>query len=399
MLLKSVLAAAALAAAAAHAACPPLETRPPSASWQQPDFAGQTRACGVKSNVAFEVQVLAKGLEHPWSVSPLPNGDLLVTERPGRIRIVAADGRVGEPLAGVPPVFAESQTGLLGAAPSPTFETDRTIYWSYIEARPEGRGLTVARAVLSADGRGLEQLRVILRTTPAYAQTTANTGSRVVFGPDGMLYVTTGDNSHRHLRRHAQQLDSHLAKVLRITPEGKPAPGNPFADKGGALPEIWSLGHRNVQALAFDARGRLWVVDHGPMGGDELNLVEKGGNYGWPLVTFGAEYSTGLAISGSVTSLVGFERPVYYWDPAIAPSGAQFYTGEAFPAWRGSLLVGALRGTALVRLVMENDRVVGEEHLLADRRQRIRDVRQGKGGELYVITDSPMGEIWKIVPK
>jgi glucose/arabinose dehydrogenase len=199
------------------------------------------------------------------------------------------------------------------------------------------------------------------------------------------------------MRKHAQQLDSHLGKILRVTPEGVAPKDNPFTGKEGASPEIWTLGHRNVQAAAFDARGTLWVVEHGTRGGDEVNRIDKGKNYGWPLVAYGVEYS-GSAISDA-TAREGFEQPVYYWDPVIAPSGAQFYTGDAFPAWKGSLFTGGLRERILVRLTLEGNRVTGEEHFLRDRRQRVRDVREGPDGALYVVTDETQGELWKILPR
>jgi aldose sugar dehydrogenase len=230
---------------------------------------------------------------------------------------------------------------------------------------------------------------------PTYAGT-LHYGSRLAFGPDGMLYVTTGERSDAQMRRYAQDLGSHLGKIVRIAPDGSAPKDNPFAGKDGARPEVWSYGHRNIQAAAFDPQGKLWIVEHGTRGGDELNLVRKGENYGWPVQAYGEEYS-GSPIQGAATAREGTEQPVYYWDPVIAPSGAQFYTGEAFPAWRGSLFVGALKEQRLVRLVIEKDRVVGEEHLLADRGQRIRDVRQGPDGSLYVTTNG--SQLWKIVPR
>ena len=382
---------------AQDAPCRPLETGEPNASGQRPTFAGQTRACGVTSNVAFDVVVLARGLANPWAVEPLPNGDLLVTERPGRMRIVSASGNVGEPIAGVPDVAARGQGGLLDVALSPTFESDRTIYWSYSEPRQGGNATSVARGVLSADGRRVDGARVIFRALPTY-DGAMHFGSRLAFGTDGMLYITLGERSVLEVRPQAQQMDSHMGKTIRIRPDGTVPSDNPFVGRADARPEIWSVGHRNVQASAFDSQGRFWIVDHGPQGGDELNLVEKGKNYGWPLVSFGQEYS-GRPIPNAVTTRTGFVDPVYYWDPVIAPSGAQFYTGDAFPAWRGSLFVGSLREQRLVRLTLANDRVTGEEHLLADRRQRIRDVRQGRDGALYVVTDESDGELWKIVPR
>jgi glucose/arabinose dehydrogenase len=384
-------------AAGATATCPSLERREPNAPDQRPAFSGQTRACGVKSNVAFDVAVVAKGLEHPWAVEPLPGGDLLITEKPGRMRIVTAKGNVGKPIAGVPPVDARGQGGLLDVALSPQFETDRTIYWSYSEPRKGGNATSVARGVLSADRSRLENVRVILRALPTY-DGDKHYGSRLMFGPDGMLYVTLGERSDAPMRPQAQQLDSHMGKILRINPDGSVPKDNPFVGQANAQPEIWSLGHRNIQAAAFDPNGQLWEIEHGTNGGDELNRVEKGKNYGWPLVAYGEEYS-GRPIQGAVTARDGFEQPVYYWDPVIAPSGAQFYTGDAFPEWKGSLFVGGMKDRKLVRLTLENDRVTSEEHLLADRQQRVRDVRQGPDGALYIVTDEDNGELWRVAPR
>jgi len=293
-------------------------------------------------------------------------------------------------------VDARGQGGLLDVALSPDFATDRTLFWSYTEPRQGGNGTAVARGVLSPDGTRVEDVRVIFRAEPTYAGT-AHFGSRLAFGPDGMLYITTGDRFETPRRVHAQRLDNHLGKVLRIAPDGTVPADNPFVGRGDARPEVWTLGHRNVQAMAFDPQGRLWTVEHGPQGGDELNLIRPGLNYGWPVVSYGEEYS-GAPIEGAVTARPGYEQPVYYWDPVIAPSGAEWYTGDAFPAWRGSLFVGSLRERRLVRLVVEGDRVTGEEHLLMERGKRIRDVRQGPDGAIYVVTDEDDGEVWRIVP-
>lgn len=381
--------------ASAAAACRPIETRPPNAPEQRPAFPGQTRTCGVRSQVAFDVVVVTSRLEEPWSVEPLPGGDLLVTEKAGRLHIVSAKGEIGPPISGVPKVDDRVQGGLLDAALSPHFESDRTIFFSFSEPREGGNGTSVARAVLSTDRRSLSDVRVIFRVTPTYPGV-GHYGSRLAFGPDGMLYVTTGERSDSQTRKFAQDLGSTLGKTVRIAPDGSAPKDNPFVGKGGARPEVWSYGHRNIQAAAFDPQGRFWIVEHGTQGGDELNLIRKGRNYGWPVQAYGEEYS-GSPIQGAATVREGMEQPVYYWDPVIAPSGAQFYTGDAFPAWRGSLFVGALKEQRLVRLVIEGDRVVGEEHLLTDRRQRIRDVRQGPDGLLYIATTG--GQIWKIVPR
>ena len=373
-----------LVAGFARAQCEPLETREPNAPHQKPAFEGQMRACAADSKTPFEVQVLAQGLEHPWAVEPLPGGELLVTEKPGRLRIVSAKGEVGAPIAGVPKVDARKQGGLLDAALSPKFESDATIFLSYAEPRKGGNGTAVARGVLSKDRKSLRDVRVIFRALPTY-DGTMHYGSRLAFGPDGMLFISTGERSDAPMRKHAQDPKSHLGKVLRVAPDGSRL-------------EVWTLGHRNTQAMAFDPQGKLWVIEHGAKGGDELNLIEKGRNYGWPLVAYGEEYS-GKPFPSAATQKTGYEQPVYYWDPVIAPSGAQFYTGKAFPGWKGNLFVGGLKDGVLVRLILKDGKVAAEEHLLEDRGQRIRDVRQGPDGALYVVTDESRGELWKITSR
>jgi glucose/arabinose dehydrogenase len=343
------------------------------------------------------VAVVASGLSHPWAVEPLPGGDFLVTERPGRLRIVSAAGAVGEPIAGLPAVDARGQGGLLDVALSPGFGSDRTIFWSYAEPRSGGNGTAVARGVLSADRKSLGDVRVIFRMEPTY-DGRMHFGSRLAFGPDGMLYVTLGERSDAVTRPQAQSLSAHFGKIVRVSPDGSVPRDNPFVGQSGARPEIWSYGHRNVQAAAFDQQGRLWEVEHGAQGGDELNLVQRGKNYGWPIQAYGQEYS-GQPIATAATARPGTEQPVYFWDPVIAPSGAEFYTGTLFPQWRGNLLIGGLRQQRLVRLVLENDRVTGEEHLLVDRGKRVRDVRQGPDGAVYVVTDEPDGELLRLTPR
>lgn len=395
--------------------CPTIETRPPNAETQKPAFAGQTRACEVKSNTTFEVVVVAKGLANPWAVEPLPDGSFLITEKAGRMRIISVAGEISEPLGGLlpvgqggiseasgqgglPPITARGQGGLLDVALSPNFKTDNTIYWSFSEQREGGSGTSVASGRLSQDRKNLENVKVIFRVMPTY-NNGLHFGSRLAFGPDGKLYVTTGDRFDKeNTRPQAQQTSSHLGKVIRINTDGSAPADNPFVKQEGALPENWDIGHRNIQSAVFDDKGQLWTVEHGAKGGDELNRIEKGKNYGWSVISYGEEYS-GEPIPGDITAKEGYEQPVYYWDPVIAPSGMEFYTGNAFPEWRGNIFIGGLASQRLVRLVIKDNKVIGEEHLLTDKGKRIRDVRQGLDGALYVVTDEGSGELWKITPK
>jgi glucose/arabinose dehydrogenase len=341
---------------------------------------------------AVRAEELARGLDHPWGLELLPDGRMLVTERPGRLRIVGRDGRLSEPIAGVPRVHARGQGGLLDVALDPRFAETRIIYLSYAEPGDGGAGTAVARARL-ADA-GLEGLQVIYRQEPK-VRGNNHFGSRLVFARDGTLFVTQGDRFDHSAQ--AQDLSSGIGKIVRINPDGSVPRDNPFVGRQHARPEIWSYGHRNVQAAALHPdTGRLWTVEHGARGGDELNRVEAGKNYGWPVISYGVHYS-GLKI-GEGTAKAGMEQPVYYWDPVIAPSGMTFYTGDRFPGWKGSILVGSLRPGGLVRLVIENDMVVREERHLAEVRSRIRDVRQAPDGLLYLLTDSSDGRILRVVP-
>jgi aldose sugar dehydrogenase len=333
---------------------------------------------------------VARGLERPWGLAFLPDGRLLVTERPGRLRIVTGGG-LSAPLAGVPAVFARGQGGLLDVALSPSFAQDRLVYLSFAEPGEGGAGTAVARGRLGPGG--LEGTQVIWRQQPK-VEGPNHWGSRLVFRPDGTLFVTLGERFA--YRERAQDLSTTLGKVVRVNPDGSIPRDNPFVGRAGVRPEIWSYGHRNVQAATLDAQGRLWTVEHGAMGGDELNHPEPGKNYGWPVITYGLDYS-GARI-GIGTAKAGMEQPVYYWDPVIAPSGATFYTGSAFPEWRGDLLVGSLRPGGLVRLRLAHDRVVLEERYLAELDERIRDVRQGPDGGLYLLTDETRGRIFRLEP-
>ncbi len=376
----------------------PLETAEANASDQKPAFAGQTRAPYKTANVAFDVRVVAKELEHPWAVAFLPDKRMLVTERPGRIRLVAPDGTKSAPLGGVPKVVAEDQGGLLDVALSPSFGTDGFVYFTFSEPREGGNGTAFARGKLVLEGTPrLDDVKVLWRMTPTL-DSSKHFGSRIVFTPDGNLFITLGERSILEGRRQAQKLESAFGKIVRLRPDGTPVPDNPFIGREGALPEIWSFGHRNIQAAALHPETKeLWVVDHGPRGGDEVNVARKGKDYGWPTITYGIEYSGGK-IGEGLTKKEGMEQPLYYWDPVIAPSGAAFYDGAAFPAWKGSLFIGALAGKHLARLTLEGERVVGEERLLVNR-ARIRDVRVGPAGTLFVVTDESNGELLELVPR
>jgi len=341
------------------------------------------------------VETVARNLQNPWSLAFLPDNRMLVTERPGRLRIVDAEGKLSEPIKGLPRISARGQGGLLDVALDPDFAQNRLIYLSFAEDRGEGRnGTSVARARLSEDGTALEETQIIFRQEPSYAGT-HHFGSRLVFARDGNLFVTLGERND--LRDQAQNLDNHLGKIVRIKPTGGAAPGNPFLDRENARSEIWSFGHRNVQSAALHpTTGELWTVEHGARGGDEVNIPQKGKNYGWPVISYGVHYS-GQKI-GVGTRKPGMEQPVYYWDPSIAPSGMAFYTGDKFPAWRGSILVGALAGKLVSRLETSGNRVTGEERMLQNLGERIRDVRQGPDGLVYLLTDSPQGRILRMKP-
>jgi glucose/arabinose dehydrogenase len=379
----------------------PVETRDANGVGQAPAFAGQTRAPGVTTQGTLRHTVAATGLVHPWGLALLPDGRWLVTERPGRMRIVSTEGQIGEPIAGLPAVDARGQGGLLDVILSPTFAADRTIFWSYAEPRPNAEGgggnaTSVARGVLSADGSRVDQVRVIFRALPVY-DGDKHFGSALAFAPDGKLFVTLGERSDAPMRPQAQQLDSHMGKVVRINADGSVPQDNPFVGQAGALPEIWSLGHRNVQGIAVQpGTGAVWTIEHGTRGGDELNRPQPGKNYGWPNAAYGIEYRGG-AIGEGLTAGDGFEQPIYYWDPVIAPGGQTFYSGAMFPGWQGNLLIAGLGGKSLTRLVLDGDRVVGEERLLTGLGERIRDVAVAADGAVWVITDEEDGKLVRLV--
>lgn len=346
---------------------------------------------------------VAQGLENPWAVAFLPEGRFLVTERPGRLRVVEADGRLNPPVAGVPAVAATGQGGLLDVVLDSGFAANRTVYVCYAEPAGDGtsgNSTALARARLSDDRTRLEDVRVIFSQRPKVASR-LHFGCRIVEAmkggrPDGTLFLALGERFSR--MQDAQTLDNHHGKVVRVGKDGRVPPDNPFVGRPGALPEIWSYGHRNPQGATLGPDGRLWMHEHGPQGGDEINRPEPGLNYGWPVITFGEQYGGG-PIGAGITAKAGMEQPLHHWTPSIAPSGMAFLTSDRYgPAWRGSLFVGSLKFQFLNRVELSGTRVVGEERLLGDQRERIRDVRQGPDGYLYVLTDNARGRLLRLAP-
>lgn len=367
---------------------------PPNAGAQTPAFTGQTRAPVLDAGVTLGSDVIVDGLDEPWGMDRLPDGSWIVTERPGNMRLIGLDGTLSDPIGGIPEVDDRGQGGLLDVAVRSSFAEDRRVWWSFAEPRGEGRNATsVATGRLSEDGSEMTDVRVIFRQEPAWAST-SHFGSRLAFAPDGALFVTTGERSQREPRQLAQDVSTHLGKVLRIDPDGGAAPGNP--EIPGGQPEIWSYGHRNLQAAAVGPDGALWTVEHGARGGDELNRPEAGKNYGWPVITYGQEYSGG-PIGAGLTAREGMEQPLYYWDPVIAPSGLAFYDGAMFPEWQGDALIGGLAGQALVRLDLDGRRVVGEARYF-EGDARIRDVAIAPDGAVMLLTDSGNGALVRVTP-
>ncbi len=377
---------------------PPVETGPPNAPDQKPAFPQQTRAPEEKLGVAFNVETLVTGLDHPWGLAFLPDGSKLVTERAGRLRILGADGKLSPAVTGLPAVFAEGQGGLFDVALDPDYAKNGLVYWTYAEPREGGNGTTAARGklVLGAAPR-LENVQVIWRQLPTM-DSPLHFGGRLAFSRDGALFITTGERSIIPGRMQAQKLDAALGKVIRIRPDGAIPADNPYVGNPQAKPEIWSKGHRNLQGATINPwTGELWTVEHGAKGGDEINTPKAGKDYGWPTITYGEDYS-GKPIGDGITQHEGMEQPIYYWDPVIAPSGMAFYNADLFPAWKGSLFVGGLKGY-LVRLTLKDKQVVGEERLLSDLNLRIRDVVVGPDGALYLVTDEDDGRVLKLTPK
>jgi glucose/arabinose dehydrogenase len=373
----------------------PVETDSPNTSYQ-PAFGGQTRASGLQTNSAFEAKIITSSLASPWSVKQLPDGRILVAEKGGQFRIVTARGEVGNAIAGIPSVNTAGQGGLLGFCFDPDFSSNRMIYWVFSESVSGGNITAVAKGQLAADFSKIEAASVIFRTTPPNPSA-LHYGGRILFDKNGNLMISTGERSVLETRPLAQSLTGTLGKVIRLTKEGDAAANNPVFPESAALPEIYSYGHRNPQGLAMHpVTGEVWLSEHGPRGGDEINRLIGGTNYGWPVITYGIEYS-GEAIGDAIQKKEGMEQPVYYWDPVISPSGMTFYSGKRVPEWENNLFVGALSGKHIARLAIENNKVVGEERLLSEENQRFRDITQGNDGALYAVTDE--GRLYKIDKK
>jgi glucose/arabinose dehydrogenase len=350
------------------------------------------------AGAGLRVEVVARGLDHPWAVAFLDGGRFLVTERSGRLRLVQANGELGPPIEGVPTVDAVGQGGLLDLVTDSQFAQNRRIFFCFAEPAASGSGnsTALASARLSADGRRLEQLRVLFSQKPKFSSR-LHFGCRVVEAPDGNLFLTLGDRFSR--MQDAQKLDNHHGKVVRIAKDGSVPPDNPFVARAGALPEIWSYGHRNPQGATLGPDGKFWMNEHGPQGGDEINRPEAGKNYGWPVITHGENYGGG-AIGEGITAKAGMEQPLHHWTPSIAPSGMAFLRSERYgKAWQGQLFVGSLKFRYLARLEMAGERVLREERLLPDLGQRVRDVREGPDGLLYLLTDEGNAQLLRVLPR
>jgi glucose/arabinose dehydrogenase len=372
-----------------------VEKNSPNTNYK-PAFKGQTRIAGARTSTPYEGKVLTTQLNKPWGIVSLPDGRFLITEKEGTMRIATRTGNLSSPITGIPAVNSSGQGGLLGLTIDPSFNKNRMVYWTFSENLPQGNLTAVAKGRLSADEKKIENATVIYRATPAY-NSALHYGGRILFDKSGNLFVSTGERSDLATRPQAQDLNSALGKVLHITTEGKPARGNPFINTPNARPEIYSYGHRNVQGLAINPQtGDLWEDEFGPRGGDEVNLIKPGKNYGWPTITYGLEYS-GQKIGGAITQKSGLEQPVYYWDPVVSPSGSTFCSSNNIPEWKNNLFIGCLSGNHIVRLIIKNNKVVGEERILANQGQRFRAITQGIDGALYAVTDE--GRLYRIDKK
>lgn len=374
---------------------PPVETKKPNTDYK-PAFEGQTRAAGVETATPYEITVIANTLSDPWAVATLPDGRLVITEKKGTMRIATTDGQLSGAITGFPEVDDREQGGLLDVAPAPDFETSRILYFTLAERTPQGSLTAVGKGRLSDNETQIENFRIIYRAAPYY-DNSMHFGSRIVFDNNKNLFVSTGERSDMETRHKAQLLDNGYGKVIHITPDGQPVNGNPFINTQGAEPEIYSYGHRNIQGLAIHpVTNELWLSEMGPRGGDELNLIKPGRNYGWPTITYGIEYS-GETIGEGITQKQGLEQPVYYWDPVLSPSGMVFYGSDVIPEWQNNLFIGGLSSKHIARIVLKDNKVIGEERLLTDENQRFRDISEGRDGALYAVTDE--GRLYRIAKK
>lgn len=377
------------------AGLPPVETKNPNTDYK-PAFSGQTRIAGVKTQTPFSVEVISQNLGRPWGISDLPDGRLLVTEKSGFIYIISEDGKSQKKISGFPAVDASGQGGMLDVVADENFGTNRTLFWVFSEKVNGGNHTAVAKGTLSADESKIENASVIYRAEPTY-DGRLHYGSRILIDNSGNLLIATGERSDLATRPQAQQLNSALGKIIKIDKNGRPAAGNPFVGQADKRPEIYSYGHRNPQGIAFHpTTGELWEAEMGPRGGDEINLIKPGKNFGWPTITYGIEYS-GAIIGGAETQRAGMEQPVYYWDPSVSPSGIDFYRGNTIPEWSNNLFVACLSGQHIIRLVISDNKVTGEERLLESENERFRDVFSARNGNLYAITDS--GKFYRISKK
>ncbi|KRD10285.1 glucose dehydrogenase [Flavobacterium sp. Root901] len=373
----------------------PVETNPANTQYK-PAFSGQTRINGMTTDTEFKADIITSSLSNPWGVKVLPDGRILVTQKAGTMRIVTTAGVVSEPITGLPTVNPANQGGLLGLCLDPDFASNRMIYWVFSEAVTGGNISSVAKGKLAANEKTIENATVIYRSSPANPSD-LHYGGRILFDQTGNLVVSTGERSVLQTRPLAQSLTASLGKVIRITKDGQPAPGNPTFGGANVLPEIYTYGHRNPQGLAIHpVTKEIWQSEHGPRGGDEINRLKAGANYGWPTITYGIEYS-GQPIGDAIQQKEGMEQPVYYWDPVISPSGMTFYSGNRVPEWENNLFIGSLSATHIARLVIRDNKVVGEERLLAGEGQRFRDITQGGDGALYAVTDQ--GRLYRIDKK
>ena len=372
---------------------PPVESNAANTNYQ-PAFAGQTRANGAKTSTPYVSEVVTSALASPWGITALPDGRLLITEKAGTMRIISSTGTLSNAITGLPSVNSGGQGGLLGLCVDPQFTSNRMVYWVFSENVSGGNITSVAKGRLSNSETTIENPTIIYRANPSANVGNLHYGGRIVFDSIGNLFVSTGERSDLSTRPLAQSVTAALGKILRITTSGQPAPGNPSFSQSGALPELYSIGHRNPQGIAINpVTGELWQSEHGPRGGDEINRVLGGKNYGWPTITYGIEYS-GATIGLGIQQQAGMEQPVYYWDPVISPSGITFYKGNTIPEWQNNLFVASLSGMHIARLVLENNKVIGEERLLSSENQRFRDITQGTDSNLYAVTDG--GRLYRI---